>query len=788
MTLININHSAEVRRIAQYCEGAATQQARDSMACPRGILEHIVDFFTFGAVRREKVRAYDEFADAMTVALHQVSLDTHNAAIPERPVVVFSGYTVTFTQPGEHHNAAGQVAIEVSQSGKTAAARVNKDEFCRISTALLLRRLGGLPSTAVVLTDDNRMDLQLANLNGAKLIGAKLIGANLNGAKLTGADLTGADLSEADLLRAKLIGAKLIGANLNGANLNGADLLRANLSGASLSKAKLNRANLREAKLNRASLSEADLSEANLNRTNLREAKLNGANLRGVNLFMANLSEASLSGTSLLGANLNGANLNGASLFIANLAGANLNGADLSNISQEWALLWLPNWDSAWLDAYLNHINNPESGSLLTMMDSIDEQYADVKLRMARELMTLLQNTTADTSSVALPLMDILSKPPYTDEADIAAWLDTVCTTYIDRNNGQVLPWNAGIFNQSVGLFTRRPALMLSHNAAFIQIVAQGMAENSTPAMKEKAAALYETYLQHERIKPYGETAFFGDYGQKPDWENPEAVNFIILPAVQSGASSEPRTVSAMLLSQTSLEGMLSPRPDSAWNNVYLYRGPDHCLTDGERPAPDDLFARAFPLFNGPYQHMQNTAKFLLLLKTLNLGNLETGFVSATWARNSSSKLVSAADQKTLKDIFAPKLTYSPESGRYGLNDAHYEELLSAYGLTSASDADKGKTLLCLAALFIKYSSSAVFGTETESPSALRQYAYALMAKAHSLDGNLVDKGTLANWTNSLLGLKGVFTCSAVLSNLMVELIRSRFPEVLSGIMPPAWG
>src|SRR5471032_483142 len=689
MTLININHSAEMRRIAQYCEGAATQQARDSMACPRGILEHIVDFFTFGAVRREKVRAYDEFADAMTVALHQVSLDTHNATIPERLVVVFSGYTVTFTQPGEHHNAAGQVAIEVSQSGKTAAARVNKDEFCRISTALLLRRLGGLPSTAVVLTDDNRMDLQLANLNGAKLIGAKLIGANLNGA-----------------------------------NLNGADLLRANLSGASLSKAKLNRANLREAKLNRASLSEADLSEAdlsgadlsgaNLNRTNLREAKLNGANLRGVNLFMANLSEASLSGTSLLGANLNGANLNGASLFIANLAGANLNGADLSNISQEWALLWLPNWDSAWLDAYLNHINNPESGSLLTMMDSIDEQYADVKLRMARELMTLLQNTTADTSSVALPLMDILSKPPYTDEADIAAWLDTVCTTYIDRNNGQVLPWNAGIFNQSVGLFTRRPALMLSHNAAFIQIVAQGMAENSTPAMKEKAAALYETYLQHERIKPYGETAFFGDYGQKPDWENPEAVNFIILPAVQSGASSEPRTVSAMLLSQTSLEGMLSPRPDSAWNNVYLYRGPDHCLTDGERPAPDDLFARAFPLFNGPYQHMQNTAKFLLLLKTLNLGNLETAFVSATWARNSSSKLVSAADQKTLKDIFAPKLTYSPESGRYGLNDAHYEELLSAYGLTSASDADKGKTLLCLAALFIKYSSSPVFGTETE--------------------------------------------------------------------------
>src|SRR5471030_1661171 len=698
MIPININNSADMHGIVEDCAGAATPRAGDRMACPRGILEHIFDFFTLGAVRRENAKAYDEFAQAMTVELQHTSLDTRNAAIPEWLVVAFSGYTVIFTQPGQHHNAASQVTIEVRQPGETTTARVNKGTFRRISTALLLRRLGGLPSTAVVLTDDNRIDLQKANLTGASLSEANLDGANLSEANLRGANLSGANLTGADLFKTNLRGADLVGANLGGANL----------------------------------------------------------------------SEANLKG--------------------ADLCGANLNRANLSNILQEGALLKLPEWNSIILDAYLNHINNPESGSLLTMMDSIDEQYADVKLRMARELMTLLQNTTADTSSVALPLMDILSKPPYTDEADIAAWLDTVCTTYIDRNNGQVLPWNAGIFNQSVGLFTRRPALMLSHNAAFIQIVAQGMAENSTPAMKEKAAALYETYLQHERIKPYGETAFFGDYGQKPDWENPEAVNFIILPAVQSGASSEPRTVSAMLLSQTSLEGMLSPRPDSAWNNVYLYRGPDHCLTDGERPAPDDLFARAFPLFNGPYQHMQNTAKFLLLLKTLNLGNLETAFVSATWARNSSSKLVSAADQKTLKDIFAPKLTYSPESGRYGLNDAHYEELLSAYGLTSASDADKGKTLLCLAALFIKYSSSAVFGTETESPSALRQYAYALMAKAHSLDGNLVDKGTLANWTNSLLGLKGVFTCSAVLSNLMVELIRSRFPEVLSGIMPPAWG
>src|SRR5471030_2367448 len=768
MRPIHINNSAGVRRIAEYCAGAATRVARDRMACPRGILEHIVDFFTPGAVRREKVKAYDEFAEAMTVALFHASVDVHACAIPERLVVEFSGYTVTFTQQGEHHNAADQVTIEVSKSGETTTARVNKQTFCRISTALLLRRQGGLPSTAVVLKDDNRIDLQWANLSGA----------NLSGANLYGADLWGVDLSAAKLLRANLSGANLCGANLSVANLWGANLCGVNLRGVNLWGVNLWGANLNGANLSRANLSRADLSGANL-----YEADLSGANLSRADLSGADLSGANLSRANLNGADLNGADLSWASLSKVDLSGANLNRANLSNISQEGALLCLPNeWNSTALDAYLNHINNRTSGSLLTMMDSIDEQYADVKLRMARELMTSLQNTTADTSSVALPLMDILSKAPYTGDAEINAWLDTLCERYLSQYNGQVLPENAGVFNQSVDLFTRQSELMFTHNGAFIQIIAQGMAENSTPAMKEKASVLYETYLQQEQVKPYCSLDDFGDGEGKPDWADKHPVNFILL-------SARPAAVSAMLLSQASLKGMLSPRADAQWDRFYLYNSPDHCLAAKEYPHLNTLFANDFPLFNGPYQHVQNSAKFLLLLKALNLGGLETAFVSATGAKYSATKLVDDDAQIRLGEIFHPKLVSSLLQPRgNGLEEEHYGELIHAYNLTRASSADKAKTLLCLAALFTKYSSSAVFGTEHESPQLLRHYAYALMEKAHGLDESLVDKGTLANWTNRLLGLKGAFTCSAVLSNLMVEHIRSRFPEVLSGIMPPAWG
>jgi len=601
------------------------------------------------------------------------------------------------------------VTITVSKGGEEVEAKVDKDQFNRISVALLLRHKGKLPPTAVVLTDDNHIDLR----------GANFVNVGLNTA----------DLYEVDLS----------GANLSGADLRGTNLRRANLSGANLS-----RANLSVAKLGEANLENADLSCAQLCFANLSRASLKGAILRD-----------------------------------NQLQAANLEGADLSHIPREGNLLELPKWHSINLDTYLNHINNRDSGNLLTMMDSIDEQYADVKLRMARELMTSLKKAGVNLSDVALPLMDILSKPPYTDDAEINTWLGNLCERYLSRYNGQVLPVNEGVFNQSVDLFTRRPELMSSHNGNFIQIIAQGMAESGPAEMKAKAAALYATYLQQEPVKPYCSLDDFGDGEGKPDWADKHTANFILL-------SAQPATVSGMLLSQASLEAMLRPQSGTEWHNVYLYKGWVN-LSPAESPAPDELFATAFPLFNGPYQYMQKNAKFLLLLKALNLGSLETTFVTATREKYSAAKLVSAADQKMLKAIFAPKLTYSPESGRYGLNAAHYEELLSAYGLTSVSAADKGKMLLCLAALFTKYSSSAIFGTETESPEALRQYAYALMAKAHGLDESLIDKGTLTDWTNRLLGLNEAFTCSAVLSNMMVEHIRSRFPAVLAGIIPPDW-
>lgn len=762
----NINNCSDLSQIAKYCATAASNQALDKMTGPQGIREHIINFFTFAAIRKENAKPYHEFAKAMTAALHQASLDTHTCTIPDRLVVNFAGYTVIFTQPEIHHHAADFVTIEISQAAETIRAEVDRDKFLLISTALQLRQLGGLPSSAVVLTKDNCMKLRKANFCDADLRLVDLRKADLSGANLRQANLSGANLSGINLSGAILSGANLSGANLSGSKLGGAILSGINLSGANLSGVNLGGANLNKVKLCGANLSRADLSSANLS----------GANLSGANLSAANLNRTIL----------NKADLSSTNLSKVNLIGSGLNEANLDNILQEGGFIMMPQgrpkWDNRTLDLYLNHINNTESGSLLTMMDSIDEQYAAVKLHMARELMATLLEEQVKLSNVALPLMDILSKPPYTDDTDIAAWMSTVCETYLNDNGTRVMPQNTGLFNLSVDLFARRPERMLSLNGPFIQIVAQGMAENSLPEMKQKAADLYATYLRDERIKAYSDWEDFGNGEGQPDWDDRHAVNYILM-------SAQPATVSAMLLSPHDLESMLRPQPETQWDRFYLYSSPDNSLAMNEYPPLNTLFANEFPLFNTPYQFIEKSAKFVQLLKTLNLGDsLHKLFVSATEAKHSKTKLVSPEKENELRSIFEPKLTYSADLGRYSLTQAHYNEIINAYRLTSAPPSNKAKTLLCLAALFTKYSSSAFFGTETDSPQRLRNYAYALMEKGHNLDANIVKKEHFALWTDKLLGLNNTFSCSAILSSDMVNHIRARFPDVLSGIMPPAWG
>ncbi|KYF17808.1 hypothetical protein AIZ20_23805, partial [Salmonella enterica subsp. enterica serovar Typhimurium] len=76
----------------------------------------------------------------------------------------------------------------------------------------------------------------------------------------------------------------------------------------------------------------------------------------------------------------------------------------------------------------------------------------------------------------------------------------------------------------------------------------------------------------------------------------------------------------------------------------------------------------------------------------------------------------------------------------------------------------------CLSTAFARYTSSAFFGTELDSPPALRGYAEALMQIAWELSPAIFPSSDLFTlWSYRFLGLHGAFTCTSVVA---VSLLR----------------
>ncbi len=59
----------------------------------------------------------------------------------------------------------------------------------------------------------------------------------------------------------------------------------------------------------------------------------------------------------------------------------------------------------------LNHFNN--QSSLLTSINSIDNKYNELKIKLACQLITSLEKSNANLINVTLPLLDIFGKTSF---------------------------------------------------------------------------------------------------------------------------------------------------------------------------------------------------------------------------------------------------------------------------------------------------------------------------------------------------------------------------------------
>ncbi|WGL94395.1 pentapeptide repeat-containing protein [Arsenophonus nasoniae] len=638
------------------------------------------------------------------------------------------------------------------------------------------------------------LDLREIELKELDLTSVNLRSVNLERAKLQKANLAKACLSEANLQIANLSDATLKYARLANANLDYTNLTNAKLNMATLSHAQLHRSKLIKADLSYANLNHAELNIVELHEAILNNAKLMNANLQQVLFFKAELQQANFSNSNLqssvfIEANLSDANLSNTKLYFVNFTKAKLNGADLTGANLAGAKLTeiaLPDWsNSDCLDRYLNHINN--NSSLLTTIDSIDAKYHDQKIVLVHKLIDSLNKclTKVSLSSVVDPLLDTLAKAPYNQDLKISNWLNNnILPLYLAKYDTSMMPIPADpILATLLTYIENKPELMFSYNGAFIQLISQAMAGDS--CHKEQAKTLYNHYLQDNRVEPYTKNLNFANYAGHADWSDNEANNFILL-------SAEQNSHYAMMISPDRLRSMLDVETKSnmIWNGFYLFQGGEVIPTERQDFSLTDLFNHHFKIFASNYQFHQQQAKFGKLLATLELGEFLSTFQTAITQGFSEKKLIDFSSQNKLTDIFNNKLEPYTENGvtGYRLTADYTQQLLQAYNLSTADKTTQAQTLLSLAAVFSKYSSSAIFGTETESPNVLRSFAFALMAQAYQLAPQIfASKKQYKDWGDRLLGYNNAFSCTAVLSTIMIEHLKAHFPSTLAGIMPPAW-
>lgn len=225
--------------------GTGTDSAIKEATSPKGILEHIINIFTFGGITRANDKFYNQIVDSMIYALSGVNeKDIQNGMCMFLDDI--NGCKISFISSESTPN---HVTVEVQKDHYVESYKIDSQRFLDVCRTLKLRDELGIPQDPVILTDRGKMNLRGASLAHQDLTGKNLSNADLSNADLFRAILIDANMENTDLSNARLIKARLNRVNLSGADLSFSDLLRADLSGTVLKQADLTCASLIEAKV-----------------------------------------------------------------------------------------------------------------------------------------------------------------------------------------------------------------------------------------------------------------------------------------------------------------------------------------------------------------------------------------------------------------------------------------------------------------------------------------------------------------------------------------------------------
>ncbi|MFS1540023.1 MAG: pentapeptide repeat-containing protein [Candidatus Phlomobacter fragariae] len=157
---------------------------------PNTVLEHIIDFITFGGVRKELTKQYNEFCSKIVDTLEQ-SNGLGRYEIPKKLKFNFLGKDVTFS-----NNSRG---VSINVQGKVSDQIISEKCFNNFCTIQLLMKREYLFENQVRLTNDGNISLTNVDLSNCDLSGIDLRDAELHKVNLSNSDLSFSNLKGAKL-------------------------------------------------------------------------------------------------------------------------------------------------------------------------------------------------------------------------------------------------------------------------------------------------------------------------------------------------------------------------------------------------------------------------------------------------------------------------------------------------------------------------------------------------------------------------------------------------------------
>ncbi|WMI97532.1 pentapeptide repeat-containing protein [Pseudomonas chlororaphis subsp. aurantiaca] len=600
------------------------------------------------------------------------------------------------------------------------------------------------------------------------------------------------------VIKSLLISTAFTNVNLGSPQFKGANLSNLQIYGTGQQRQKTqskNRKPLAPPSLNGTTLTHSKLTKISLNKANFVCADLTGTTLKSLSSRNANytavkLTDATLIGVDFRGSNFSQADLTGIHCERVNFSGVNLTGA---NVSFSPAFIEAVVASQEQIDAHINHLNNDDQG-LLISINSIDNHHEELKNALMETVVSRLAKLPDSQLSNSWDSLAniLLNEPLYSKAPLIAEFVRTrLLPRWAEQKNQALI--RSGEVNLALTLeYFNHPQSSVDWSAPEYQgvvnqlLYSANLSPNDAP-LHLLSQQLRTTYMSGQKVKDAVTALEHIDPGSTR-----ESYLFTCTEG-QQALALEPE-----LFGQLVGNGPLS----TAWTNAYLLKrsADDGSFENIQLNTPKTVYAMQ-PFLKTRYGALMQGELVKGLVRNI-LGNTQhsTTFTEALDHYSSTKKLVSCEAQKELYATFAPFWQVAESADHLHnttrrLYPEHQEQLWQSISDTGPEDTPRNRAMgmLCLAAIFTRYSSSVVLGTETESPHPVRLYASALLNEAVALDPALVDHYLMSDWQKRLLGIAEAFTCTAILSNMMKDQMNkiaqrdNVMASIYSGLYPAAW-